>query len=248
MRQLRIGCLTAVVLFLVSNLAHAQGSEGLHRTTLESNYASPRTQAKVISSGGFPALQSSQSRRDGVETSSQTNDTTSLITAEGSYPDLSPKEPQANRAKVSSSLITICSSLSIVLALFAAMVWAMRRFGGTAVASKPLPISAMSPLGHIMLDQKTKLVLVKCGRRLLVLSQTATGVTPVTEITHPDEVRELIASCSAEARQAFEKTLKQIEREPAGGFTDALQPDHHASSSRNPSSRSSTPRKLFATA
>lgn len=128
--------------------------------------------------------------------------------------------PESSRSKMTGPLVTVCSSLAIVLALFSALVWAGRRFGGGTTASKPLPASALTPLGHVMLDPRTKLLLVKCGRRLLVLSQTASGVTPISEITHPDEVRELIASCSAEARAVFEKTLREIELEPARGFTD----------------------------
>jgi len=128
--------------------------------------------------------------------------------------------PESSRSKMTGPLVTVCSSLAVVLALFSALVWAGRRFGGGTTASKPLPASALTPLGHVMLDPRTKLLLVKCGRRLLVLSQTASGVTPISEITHPDEVRELIASCSAEARAVFEKTLREIELEPARGFTD----------------------------
>jgi len=128
------------------------------------------------------------------------------------------------------------------LALFSGLVWAGRRFGGATVASKPLPASAISPLGHVMLDPRTKLLLVKCGRRILVLSQTASGLTPISEITHPDEVRELIASCSAEARAVFEKTLREIELEPARGFTGPADD----STPRPGSGRSSG--RLFATA
>lgn len=128
-------------------------------------------------------------------------------------------QPESSRSKMTGPLVTVCSSLAIVLALFSALVWVGRRFGGGVAASKPLPASALTPMGHVMLDPRTKLLLVKCGRRILVLSQTASGITPITEVTHPDEVRELVASCSAEARAVFEKTLREIELEPARGFT-----------------------------
>jgi len=148
--------------------------------------------------------------------------------------------PESSRSKMIAPLVTVGSSLTIVLALFCGLVWAGRKFGGGAAASKPLPASALTPLGHVMLDPRTKLMLVKCGRRILVLSQTASGITPITEVTHPDEVRELIASCSSEAREMFQQTLREIELEPAKGFTDSP-----------PSTQPAPPRassRLFATA
>ncbi|TWU03272.1 FliO/MopB family protein [Neorhodopirellula pilleata] len=154
--------------------------------------------------------------------------------------------PESSRSKMTGPLVTVCSSLAIVLALFSALVWAGRRFGGGAAVSKPLPASALSPLGHVMLDPRTKLLLVKCGRRILILSQTASGVTPISEITHPDEVRELIASCSAEARAVFEKTLREIELEPARGFTGPADDPVPRPHGGHPSGRSSG--RLFATA
>ena len=150
--------------------------------------------------------------------------------------------PDSSRSKMTGPLVTVCSSLAIVLALFSGLVWAGRKFGGASAASKPLPASALTPLGHVMLDPRTKLMLVKCGRRILVLSQTASGITPITEVTHPDEVRELVASCSAEAREVFQKTLREIELEPASGFTAA---DEDRPTPRQPSRKGS---RLFATA
>lgn len=150
--------------------------------------------------------------------------------------------PDPSRSKMTGPLVTVCSSLAIVLALFSGLVWAGRKFGGASAASKPLPASALTPLGHIMLDPRTKLMLVKCGRRILVLSQTASGVTPITEVTHPDEVRELIANCSAEAREVFQKTLREIELEPAHGFTAA---EEDRPTPRQPARKGT---RLFATA
>ncbi|MCC9643713.1 flagellar biosynthetic protein FliO [Rhodopirellula sp. JC740] len=147
---------------------------------------------------------------------------------------------ESSRSKTIGPLVTVGSSLAIVLALFCGLVWVSRRFGGGTAASKPLSASTLSPLGHTMLDPRTKLLLVKCGRRVLVLSQTSNGVTPITEVTDPDEVRELVASCSSEAREVFEQTMRQIEREPvASGFVERPS---------QPAPQQATPRRLFASA
>lgn len=195
------------------------------------------TRAQVIArSGGFPALEPRSSdynprpsRLDGdgqgaVYRVQETDPGAQQPAIHGSDETATgvplPSAPESSRSKMIAPLVTVGSSLAIVLALFCALVWAGRKFGGGVAASKPLPASALTPLGHVMLDPRTKLLLVKCGRRILVLSQTAGGITPITEVTHPDEVRELIANCSSEAREVFQRTLREIELEPVSGFTD----------------------------
>lgn len=208
------------------------------------DYASrPGSAAVIARSGGFPALEplSPDARRrphggaieqptyrvaDPVAGQFNRNDSRSDESAEASSTnDLAlPANPESSRSKMMAPLVTVASSLAIVLALFSALVWTGRKFGGRASGSKPLPATALTPLGHVMLDPRTKLLLVKCGRRILVLSQTASGITPITEVTHPDEVRELIASCSAEAREAFQRTVREVELEHSRDLTDTPPP------------------------
>ncbi|WDQ17934.1 flagellar biosynthetic protein FliO [Rhodopirellula sp. P2] len=185
---------------------------------------------KVIGRG-FPALAMQTDNQDASAYQLPSESKTSGL-------ELSP-DGESSRSKNIAPLVTVGSSLAIVLALFCGLVWVSRRFGGGSAVSKPLSASTLSPLGHVMLDPRTKLLLVKCGRRVLVLSQTSSGVTPISEVTDPDEVRELIASCSAEARAVFEQTMRQIESEPvASGFVERP-------AASTPPSR---PRRLFASA
>ena len=81
--------------------------------------------------------------------------------------------------------------------------------------------------------------MVRCGNRILVLAQNAQGVQPITEITAPDEVRELTAACLGNSKQAFASTLHSIEQERTDeGFLG------EPTSQRTPRARG----KLFATA
>ena len=195
----------------------------------------------VARSGGFPTLapRAQESRNRALSSATESpsyrvvDASASRVDGSGSrfdeFADDSVTEelallptPESSRSKMMAPLVTVASSLAIVLALFSGLVWAGRKFGGRASAAKPLPAGALTPLGHVMLDPRTKLLLVKCGRRILVLSQTATGITPITEVTHPEEVHELIASCSADAREAFQRTLREVEREPARPSADPV--------------------------
>ena len=61
--------------------------------------------------------------------------------------------------------------------------------------------------------------MVRCGNRVLILAQSATGVHPLSEISEPDEVRHLTAACLGNSKKSFDSALQSIEREKAdGGF------------------------------
>lgn len=121
--------------------------------------------------------------------------------------------------RLTAPAITVASSLAVVLGLFAALVWTSRRFGTRHAGRGELPAEAVERLGVHALDPRTKLVLLRCGDRVLVLAQTASGVQPLTEIVDPTEASRLISRCRGENAAAFTNTLRSMEQEPAaGGF------------------------------
>lgn len=225
-------------LFIASTAVAQEFSRPLNQPTVISRGTS---QSHGTTRGGFPTLQPITASDSSYRVAGSGELDRDASATEATAPGL-PLSPtvESSRSKMTGPLVTVCSSLAIVLALFSGLVWVGRKFGGGAAASKPLPASALAPMGHVMLDPRTKLLLVKCGRRILVLSQTSSGITPLSEITHPDEVREMIANCSAEAREVFQRTLREIEREPARGFTGP--PEEPIAAPRR------EPSRLFATA
>jgi len=123
--------------------------------------------------------------------------------------------PFKERNQLAGPAVTVTSSLAVVLGLFALMVWLSRRFGNRSLGQTALPSEVLQSLGTAALDARTKINLVKCGGRVLVVAQTATGVFPLSEITSPEEVRHLIAQCQPMSKQSFAQTLQAFEREPA---------------------------------
>ena len=136
---------------------------------------------------------------------------------ESSPTDRESASPRGGR--LTTPAITVASSLAVVLGLFAALVWTSRRFGGRPSGGGELPADAVERLGVHSLDPRTKLVFFRCGDRVLVIAQTASGVHPVTEIADPIEASRLVARCRGENAAAFTDTLRSMEQEPAaGGF------------------------------
>lgn len=131
----------------------------------------------------------------------------------------SGQQPANNDPRIPQSLITVGSSLAVVLGLFVGLIWLTRRLGGRAGHGGAIPSDVLQPLGSTPLDGRTRLTMFRCGHRIVVIAQGPTGVQPITEITAPDEVRDLTAACLGSSKRAFAATLQSIEQEPAAaGF------------------------------
>lgn len=151
-------------------------------------------------------------------------------------------KPESIKSSFSGPTVTVTSSLAIVLGLFAAMIWATRRFNGRGSIRGILPKEIMQPLGSTTLDPRTRVSMLRCGDRIIVIAQSASGIHPLSEITDPIEVQRLTAACLGDSKQTFASTLNDIEREPINrGFVG--QADQPTKTNRQKKSS-----RLFATA
>ena len=143
-----------------------------------------------------------------------------------SSPDSKPKSGST------SPLITVSSSLAVVLGLFAALIWATRKFGARGGSNKNIPKEIFQTLGSTSIDPRTQVSLLRCGQRILILARTNNGVHPLGEITDKDEVSHLIATCTGDSKQEFHNALASLESEPAGSGYIGRQPEPAVARSR----------------
>ncbi|MFZ1932997.1 MAG: flagellar biosynthetic protein FliO [Thermoguttaceae bacterium] len=92
-----------------------------------------------------------------------------------------------------SSAATVFGSLALVLGVFFALVWALRRAAPPGAAL--LPAEAFEVLGRAPLANRQQAHLLRCGNKLLLISSNAAGAEPLTEITDPAEVDRLTDLC-----------------------------------------------------
>ncbi len=97
-------------------------------------------------------------------------------------------------------LVTGAASLGVVLALFLAVVWVVRR--GLPKGAGMLPTAAVEVLGRAPLAGRQQVHLVRCGNKVVLLSVTPTGVEPLTEISDPLEVERICELCDRAAASA----------------------------------------------
>ncbi|MDR2756881.1 MAG: flagellar biosynthetic protein FliO [Planctomycetaceae bacterium] len=155
-----------------------------------------------------------------------------------------------NRPKISSAvtpIISVLGSLLIVLGVFFILVLLLKKV--SPKGNRLLPKEAFEDLGRAMLTQKIQLHLLRLGNRLLLVSITPDGVSPITEITDPDEVVPLLGLCrqldTHSSTELFRKTLSSFSTDGTeGGYfgTDVakVHRDNRKNSTRNSKSKQST--------
>ena len=134
-------------------------------------------------------------------------------------PRLSPAgETSSNRKGKLPSVVTVAGSLAVVLGIFFLVAWGMRR--AAPAGSSLLPGEVLEVLGRAPLAQRQQVSLVRCGKKLLLVSTTPTGAETLTEITEPEEVDRLAGLCLQgrpdSATVAFRNVLQQFTGNKAG--------------------------------
>ncbi len=77
--------------------------------------------------------------------------------------------------------------------MFFLLAWAMRR--GASGSPGLLPHEALEVLGRAPLAGRQQVHLVRLGNKLVLVSVSAAGIEPLSEVTEPDEVQRLVALC-----------------------------------------------------
>ena len=139
------------------------------------------------------------------------------------FPSLK-RRPESDVSANSSSeksfgpLVTTSASLAVVLGLFAGLVWLSRKYGNGGIAQSAVPNDVLKNLGSTMIDARTRVTLLQCGNRIIVMAQTQGGVHPLAEITDPAEVDRLVASCTGQSHESFAEALHQAAPRDTGGL------------------------------
>lgn len=114
------------------------------------------------------------------------------------------------------AVTTVVTSLSVVLGLFALVVWFTRRVNSRGNSN--LPGDVIETLGRAPLNARQEMHLVRVGNKLLLLSVTATSAETLTEITDPVEIERLSNVCrrnkSGRISESFRDVLNQLTQTP----------------------------------
>ena len=106
------------------------------------------------------------------------------------------------------SVATTAGSLAVVLGLFFAVVWMMRR--ASPKGSALLPGEVVEVLGRAPLAGRQQMHLLRCGNKLLLVSVTPAGAETLTEVTDPLEVDRLAGLCRQTHPQSATAAFRQV--------------------------------------
>lgn len=112
-------------------------------------------------------------------------------------------------------IVTVVSSLAVVIGLFAALVWVSRKSTRSSTAGCVLPDAALKVLGQKPLGGGSSIMLVRCGRGVMVVGVSPAGMHPIAHLTDQDEVTHLEAICGTGGAATFGETLQSMRLEPA---------------------------------
>jgi flagellar biogenesis protein FliO len=112
-------------------------------------------------------------------------------------------------------IIQVAGAIGVVLALLFIFRFVMLRAFGGLVAGRPSGV--MEILARYPIARGQHLTLLKLGRRVLLVHQTGTAMSTLTEVADPDEVASLLsrieAGSSGRDADRFRSMLKQYHRE-----------------------------------
>ncbi len=106
------------------------------------------------------------------------------------------------------SVVTVASSLAIVLGVFLLLAWGMRR--AAPAGTLALPGEVFEVLGSASMASRQQAHLLRCGRKLVLVSVTTAGAETITEITDPEEVDRLAGLCRQAHPQSTTATFRQV--------------------------------------
>ncbi len=127
--------------------------------------------------------------------------------------------------KPSGSLMSFALPLAAVLALILIIVWAAKKY--LPNVRRLTGSTAMKVVARTHLSPRQSIAVVRLGRRLLVVGQTADNLTPLGVVEDPEEVSELLGeiesgktnSAVGNFKRVFQKTDEEFAAadEAAGG-------------------------------
>jgi flagellar biogenesis protein FliO len=99
-------------------------------------------------------------------------------------------------------------ALAIVISLIGALYWVYKKFFGGATAQRHS--GAMSVLTRLAVTPKQHLVLLQVGRRVVLVADNGVQMSPLSEITDPDEVASLVGQLASEKSLSAVKAMNSF--------------------------------------
>lgn len=177
--------------------------------------------------GSGPVDRGSASPEAEAETLGRDESASALGTRHSAFDSLTRLDPRTNE------VTKVISALAVVLGILLALRGAMKRMGGSGLfagARGARPSGVLEILARYPIARGQSLMLLKLGRRIVLVHHYGPAVTALSEVTDPDEVASLLSRLEAGAvdgsRDAarFRNTLQEFMSESTVSADQAAKP------------------------
>jgi flagellar biogenesis protein FliO len=129
------------------------------------------------------------------------------------------KQQQAKQTSAPFSAVRVIFALGAVVSLIFVFKWGARRYviGGAAGGHS----RAVQVLSRTIVAPRQQLMLVKVGRRLVLVANTGAGMNAITEIRDEQEVAELLGQVTADQGDSVSKAFGSLFRREEEKFSQA---------------------------
>lgn len=135
--------------------------------------------------------------------------------------DVAPSTQEADSSWILRTGVSLVAVIGLILGCRFALQWmAAKTGGGVGMASTAkAPSGLVEVLARYPISRSNRLVLLKIDSRILVVSQTSSGMSTLSEITDPDEVASILIKSRDEEGESiaskFTTILRSLESDPA---------------------------------
>jgi len=117
--------------------------------------------------------------------------------------------------------LNLVAPLVVVLVVIVLVFWAVRKY--VPGMRRLTGSSVVRVLARTYLSPRQSVTLVKVGRRILVVGQTADRLSRLGEISDGEEVSELLGLCHSEGDQSISKNFQKIFREADREYDEGVE-------------------------
>jgi flagellar biogenesis protein FliO len=119
-----------------------------------------------------------------------------------------PLSEKSDSPRALGAIVSVAGSLTVVLGLFFALTWLMRR--GMPNLAMRLPDEVVSVLGRAPLASRQQVHVIRFGNKLLLVCASTSGFDKLAEITEPEEVQRIVGICDRSQSGTTTITAGQI--------------------------------------
>ena len=117
--------------------------------------------------------------------------------------------------------IETLTALGLVIGLILLARWAWVRLSGQVTSKAPAGSKAVEVLSRTAVAPRNHVLLLRVGQRILVVSDSSSGMQTLAQVDQPEEVAELLANVTSQRSGSISQGFRQVLTSASGEMREA---------------------------